>query len=178
MNKIIKIVFLIVMLAIPLAIFIFLRIFGENRFDIPVYYADGVDKAYTGCTFTEGRFLVPDSLTEGNTSLFMFFKDDGTYNLRELDNQLSRLTELFVADTPKVTIFATDSLPGSELHITYLPKESMKMIMTCALVTDVYNQFILVDKEGQVRGYYDTDLDEIDRLVVEIKILLENGARK
>nr|WP_238354328.1 hypothetical protein [Fulvivirga marina] len=167
------------MLAIPLAIFMFLRIFGENQFDIPVYYTDGVDKSYVGCSYADGQFLVPDSLTNGEVSLFMFFKNNETYNLKELNNQLNRLMELYAGDTPKVSIFAADSLSGvSRLDITSLPKQSIWSIMTCAFVTDTYNQFILVDAEGRIRGYYDTDLGEMDRLVVEIKILLENGARK
>lgn len=167
------------MLAIPLAIFIFLRIFGENQFDIPVYYESGVDKEYAGCNYPDGQYLVPDSLTAGaGASLFMFFKNDGNYSINALNNQLNRLTELYAEDTPKVTIFATDSLPETEVNVDYLLKEGIQPVMQCAFVTDTYNQFILVDTERRIRGYYDTDLGEMDRLVVEIKILLENGARR
>ena len=35
-------------------------------------------------------------------------------------------------------------------------------------------QFILVDKQGYIRGFYDgTDPEEVDRLMAEVKILLD-----
>lgn len=179
MNKILKVSLLIITLAIPLAIFIFLRLFGENKFDIPVYHQDGVVNGFEGCSYGPGQFTVPDSLLkEGRNNLFLFFSNSVSFNSHELNNQLNRLDELYGDDRPEITIYSQDSVMDTGFSVNYLSPEEIKKLMQCALVTDRYNQFILVDAQGRIRGYFDHDLDEMDRLVVEIKILLENGVGK
>jgi hypothetical protein len=40
-----KIIYLLIALCLPALIFVFLKFFGKNQFDIPVYFKDGVEEA-------------------------------------------------------------------------------------------------------------------------------------
>jgi len=44
-----KLLFLFAALLFPIAIFIFLKIFGENEFQVPVFYQDGLIGRPAGC---------------------------------------------------------------------------------------------------------------------------------
>ena len=42
----------------------------------------------------------------------------------------------------------------------------------CGLMSKNENEFVLIDENRNIRGYYNVeDIDEVDRLVVEVKIL-------
>src|SRR5260221_4202279 len=58
-----KITYLLLALALPGLLFIFLKLFGKNHFDIPVYYKDGVSDFPVECPVPyKGQYLLPDSL--------------------------------------------------------------------------------------------------------------------
>lgn len=163
------------MLAIPLSIFIFLRIFGENKFDIPIQHTDGVKDKIGECDYGNGQFLVPDSLL-GSSGLFVVF----IYEARELspntlDNQYERIRELFKSNMPEMKVFTSDNITLDNVDIIKYPEQTLQQVMNCGFVTNIPNQYILIDAKRRIRGYYSTELDEVDRLIVEIKILIQNG---
>lgn len=166
------------MLAIPLGIFIFLRMFGENRFDIPVYHQQGVETPFGDCLYPSGQFTVPDTLISSRPGLHVFYSSTGKLTVNELNNQLLRLSSLFEGAMPKVSIFAMDTLKVSHGEVVILEPKPINILMNCGFATDIFNQYILVDEQGRIRGYFGSTLDEMDRLVVETKILIENGTRE
>lgn len=175
MKQSLKILFLVVTLAIPLSIFIFLRIFGENKFDIPVLHAAGVEQHFANCNFGSGQFHVPEDIVSSGGPSLIFIYEDAGFDLAHLDNQYSRLRSLFKTDLADLKVYTADSILLDHADVVQLDEEQLKQVMNCGLVTNTPNQFILIDEDRRIRGYYDTDLDEIDRLIVEIKILLQNG---
>lgn len=178
MNRTLKITFLIITLAVPLAIVLFLQMFGENKFSIPVYYEEGVADEVTNCNFEKRSFLVPDSLltsTKG-PSIVLFFKETDSYNAIALNNHVQRLKATFGKETPEMVFYASRKLvQHKDVVVRKLPQESLEHIMQCGFILKEFNRYILVDRKNRIRGYYGTALDEVDRLIVEIKILLENG---
>ncbi|WP_224995003.1 SCO family protein [Cesiribacter sp. SM1] len=54
-----KTVFLFILLLIPVAIVLFLHRFGENRYEIPVYYSNAAEMSSDICVFPEGQHLIP-----------------------------------------------------------------------------------------------------------------------
>ena len=60
MNKSLKAVLLAIILGVPALIFIFLKIFGVNRYDLPVYYQHGVDTTFTDCEFQNSQHVIPE----------------------------------------------------------------------------------------------------------------------
>lgn len=149
--------------------------FGENKFDIPVLHARGVEGGFPDCDYNEGTFYVPDHLAGDDGASLVFFYAGQDFQNAVLKNQYDRLTALFGEDTPELYVYTSDTVQLPGMRVKFVTQEKRKQIMHCGFVTDKPNQYIFVDEERRIRGYYGTDLDEVDRLIVEIKILLQNG---
>jgi protein SCO1 len=174
MNKIIKFAFLLVMLGIPVAIFVFLKLFGSNKFDVDIYYQQGVESAFENdCKFPQGQFYVnPALLHKPNESINVvgFAKDEPTI---EFVNMAMRLRDLF-DDNVAIELISGNAKGSKDYYLNKIVNFSIDQAMTCDFVLNDINSLVLVDKQRRIRGYYSSDLDDIDRLIVEIKILLEN----
>lgn len=62
---------LLLILAIPVLIYLFLQGFGTNQYSIPVYYEEGVASSMLDCNFSEGQHYIPDFnlITQNNTAI-------------------------------------------------------------------------------------------------------------
>ncbi len=175
MNKIIKALILVVLLGVPVAIFLFLRAFGTNRFDVDIFYKNGVDSTFVNnCTFPEGQFHVPvEFLFKPDQSINVIGFSKGEPSMAFV-NMAKRINELFSSTEVKIELISETAVKTKDYHLFQVTTDNLKQVMNCNFVLADLGQLVLVDNEGRIRGYYKTDLDEIDRLVVEIKILLEN----
>jgi protein SCO1/2 len=161
MNK--KIAYLLVALALPGLIFIFLKIFGKNHFDIPVYYKAGISDSLKECSGAHhGQYTVPDSAL----IIFGYKKDVVSLfvDASEIDNkELEQLKQSFKNQLQII------SLVGIE-------PTRLNRIKKCNLFLKEPWKAVLVDKQKQIRGYYAfSSLEETDRLNVEVDILLANN---
>ncbi len=162
MNK--KISYLLLALALPVLVFIFLKLFGKNHFDIPVYYKDGISDLPKECPGNyHGQYALPDSIL-----LALGFKRETVVLLvdsSEMNNkEVAELKQSF-GDLQLQII----SLKGIEAN-------RLNRIKNCALLLKEPWKAILVDKQKRIRGYYAfTNLEETDRLKVEVEILLTNN---
>lgn len=169
MNKSIKFIFLVVMLAIPAMIFTFLKFFGDNRFDVEIYYQDGTE-GKSGCMSVEGQFYVADSLLESGSKVHVVLFNSDNEDIEE-SNFKARLLDTF-DDEIAIVIYVKKQSDGS---FTLL--ENFENIVSCGFLSDNSEQLVLVDGQRRIRGYYSRELDEIDRLIVETKIVVENEQR-
>lgn len=155
-----KIIYLVLALCLPIAVFIFLRTFGENEFDIPVYYKNGIDESNPCMPKNSGQYFVSDS----------FLKERGwranvpviicTDSSKQVYSNLIRLREDF------------DSTEYQLIYLSTSNSEAGKN--ACLLLLEKPWTTVLLDAERRIRGYYTpTTLDETDRLGVELKILLK-----
>lgn len=181
MKKLPKILALVSILVIPLLIAVFLKIFGNNEFDIPVYYETGTSHPFKECAdFGNEHFfakeLLLDKTQSDNISLLIFFEEDENFSVNQLTNILSRIQDTF-GEKPVETILYgkqnSDNQNDNLDKFISLTENEFINKMHCQAVTDTVNQFILVDKTARVRGYYGVELDEVDRMIVEAKILLD-----
>ena len=172
MKGFLKGVFLIAILAIPVVIYVFLKLFGKNEFSIPVYYENGVEVSFPGCNFNVVPHTLdidPSKIQQANVTVF-FQRGEG-FQATDLYNIERRLKAVF----PENFTFSAYGLGAQEVgNFTVLDSLEFKRSMHCDFVTDTVNQFILHDGKGLIRGYYHTDLEEVDRLIVETKIVLED----
>ncbi len=220
---------LLLLLAVPALLFLFLRNTGKNHFAIQRYYP-AIDSA-TGQVQLTKRMVagnevmdtlfhtVPDfRLTNQNGKViqgsslsgkvfvadFFFTRCPGI--CKKMSSQLTRVQERFL-NNPDVQIVsfsvdpANDTVPalreyadrydvqsekwqlltGDKAQIYKLAKfgyfvTAKEQDSTASNLEDQFvhtDKFVLIDTEGQIRGYYDgTNRKDVDRLMAEIDILL------
>ena len=210
MNKSFKAVFLVVILGVPALIFVFLKMFGVNQFDLPVYYQDGVDTTFIDCEFQKGQHFIPDfSFADysgkqvssdylDGTFLVVYFSQDFEDRVSHRVNMgLARVqSSLESADPVRIVSIQSKTAGGvslSELADKYGAVENTWFIGSanpvytnrlarCGFVIDfdttsanINRMIVLADMEGRIRGYFNgLDGEEIERLIVELKILKRN----
>ncbi|MCU0419174.1 MAG: hypothetical protein MUC38_05895 [Cyclobacteriaceae bacterium] len=156
MSKKLIVIILLVILLVPGLVFVFLRVFGKNEFDIPVYHTEGVAVWPAGCVPIIARpyRLAGAWLEDRSPTLF-----------------LTAGSASIVANVARVT-----DQTGDELHPVYVTDfDSVgQNDLRCQLALEKPWNTVLVDPEGQIRGYYELSTrEETDRLIMEVKILLK-----
>ena len=159
-----KPVYLLLALLLPGLIFVFLKYQGHNRFDIPVYHQEIVE-APDGCdSHYEAPYKVDlaelDRSWKPATATVIYFPREGT-DVQRIFRALTEEFEnedFFLIDACNIVSDTTACAQWKKCF--FLVKEPWHVV--------------LVDKSGAIRGYYDLVLrEEMDRLRVELKILLE-----
>lgn len=151
-----KIIYLFLALLLPALIFVFLKYFGKNEFDIPILYENGVAGISGECQpVSTGQYFVPDSVflrRNWNGQPVLFSCADG----KEMADFKTRLTEA-----------------KFKIQVIEFDKSDTK-IKACVLFLKDPWDAVLVDSQKRIRGYYKLgNRDEMDRLEVELKILLK-----
>jgi protein SCO1/2 len=219
---------LIILLVIPALVFLFLKGYGKNHYQLPRYIplldsATGNIRMQTvevdGKRITDTAFhqIAPFTLTNQQNQLvgsgtvkgkihvadFFFARCPGI--CPKMSSQLQRVQDTFMED-PEVLIlsFSVDPehdsvealhqyaeqygvkpdkwhlLTGDKATIYQLAKTSYFVTakednMRSADLEDQFvhtDKFVLVDPKGVIRGFYNgTDPEEVDKLILEIKIL-------
>ena len=205
MKKSLSKLILFILLIIPILIFLFLKFFGTNYHDLPVYYEDGVDTTFALCNFPKGQhrlenftYVLPNGQLMGldlnnRIDLYYLSQNIEAENSKKILNALNRVQQQF-REWPyfQITVLRTDINQATfEDDITamdpqwifgFIPIEQAENFARCGLVLDfetesekVNSTLVLVDEEHRIRGYYDgLDISEIDRLILEVRILQHN----
>jgi hypothetical protein len=155
-----KKIVLILALLFPIGVFLFLRLFGKNEFSIPVYYEKGVENPRSSCNRNyESPYLVSDTLLTGmgwKGSALLIIADSS----RPVQLALKRLNDELKDEVQSVFPIGTD--------------EYLDEIYSCDLFLHKPWTAVLVDDQRRIRGYYDpATREEVDRLIVELTILLK-----
>jgi hypothetical protein len=158
-----KTIFLVLALLVPVAIFIFLKMFGRNEFDVPVMHQDSIPSISTDCHIGYTTpYRVADSVmtmirrNKSDSLCVIFFDDSSRAGMNRISVEFS--------DDPLEIVSIQDLTSASDFPF----------LKRCILLMDEDMSVALVDHENRIRGYYDgNDRDEIDRLIVEIKIILK-----
>jgi hypothetical protein len=174
MKKAVKILIISLVLLIPVIVTIFLNIFGDNQYEIPVYHINGnpVEECHKG---DEQHTISDDFIDQYNLSLpALITISQSTKNLPEFDNVLLKYPGVshFIISKEKMSSNYSMILLDSVVYLK---------VINCELVIGenewldkpIENKSVLIDKEKRIRGYYFlTDIDEIERLDTEIDILI------
>ena len=196
-----KSIFLVLTLAIPVSIFLFLKFFGKNSFDIPILFENGIPDCFSSSSphrvpnFEDigetKKNLVPEKLK----GFLIFGVLDGT----ETNINKSKLTELiriqdafYEVESPFFVLFLQGypekkyeirqlcielGLEEQNFTIAMAPQEQLMDFLKCgiALVDNTSKDFdnlVLVDPAKNIRGIYQSlDLEQTDQLILELKIL-------
>ncbi len=159
-----KAIFLISALILPVAIFLFLKIFGRNEFQVPPLYQEGKVEAPENCHYQYTTpYRVADSVMSGlglfgADSLFIVYFDPA------LATPMKRVSAEY-RDAP-LKIVSPSSISA---------RLDALVLRQCILLMKPPASVVLLDHLNRIRGYYDgSDRDEVDRLLVEIDIILKN----
>lgn len=173
-----KSVLLFLALGLPVSIFLFLHFFGRNEFDIPVYYQSISGEIPADCsiehqfpyTITKSKFAL------SGTSVVFFASDLSTNELEESVFQLDRIFNEFENSALQLftVLHSQDSMSSLDVaNAIVLDKETYNREQQCVFLANG-NRLILIDSLRQIRGLYPkATLKEVDRLILELKILLK-----
>lgn len=163
-----KPIYLFLALVLPGLIFVFLKFFGHNEFDVQTYYQTEITPP-AGCN---GPYTLPYQLPDSILShlshdpsvpLALLWRD-GSRSLAEM-NRLEQLkgVELDILGAGRDTTVVV----GRRIAID-------KNIFECSLLLHEPYNAVLVDSARRIRGYYELSRrDEVDRLMLEVDILLK-----
>jgi len=194
MTKLTKGLLLFIALLLPVLIFVFLKMFGSNKFDIPIFNHTEISQN-VNCDDIQLPHLVKG--IEGSLEPIKSTSIVNIYHVMPMGISADELKGLMVvkdrlaeSDAVIHTIAVLDSATDiTGLRQTYqiggiwelheMPKDQLINSINCQLMITGNESMVLVDKEGKIRGYYiGSDEEEIDRLILESKILIygnENG---
>jgi hypothetical protein len=157
-----KALFLFLGLVLPLLVFVFLKMFGKNEFEVPLLYEQGVEKKPLGCDITyTSPYRVADTIAaqlseERTASLLLINFADPSVRLRAIVRSFGNDVKLVNDDEIK------------------LSADQLNFIKKCVLLIENPNTLVMIDRENRIRGYYDgTDRDDLDRLEAEVNIILK-----
>ena len=172
---------MISVLLAPIFVFIFLKEYGSNKFELPVYYPEGnpITECDRGGEQHEltAEILFTNDILRFPLLIYAPAKDQNKY-YSDLNNVLSKY--------PNVKIRALLNTEGNVvvqdgIQSFSLGSEEYDKFINCELVLGedlwlkepITNKYVLIDSQRRIRGYYEVDnLDDIERLDVELDILL------
>ncbi|MBX2971285.1 MAG: hypothetical protein KF803_18095 [Cyclobacteriaceae bacterium] len=159
----IKLILLILALALPVLIFVFLKFFGKNEFNVEPLFAEG-PPAVSGCPESPPSqyYLLTELLTGSGWST----ADSLTLIMVGIDRQRNTFEERLRGD-----------FTATEIKIAYISgvtADSLQQLRTCYFFMNEPYNLLLVDKQRRIRGIYQAEnREEIDRLLVEARIILK-----
>lgn len=183
-----KALFLFLALLLPVIIFVFLKSFGKNEFDVTPLFQDSVESS--GDCASSFRYntpyVIPDSVIsrlswqENDSLAFVIFDDAPPQHRRVITNQIERLLTEFPGQ--EVSLMHHDEESGmnkrSQIEgVTFVnvDRNQYLTIRNCIFLLKPTDNSLLVDKKGRIRGHYNlANLEEADRLIMELKIILKN----
>lgn len=167
MKRYLKAGLLTLVLVLPALIVLFLHAFTENHFALP-YLQPLVDS--TGKTVMNGADTVFYQIPNAADKKIKVIAFLGSNPSTQLMQQFSRVEKLASEEVKVRSLKGPDS--EKQAADVYQLKSLQKGKPT---KTIPYNeQFVLIDKDGYVRGIYDgSDPEDVDRLSAELKILID-----
>lgn len=157
-----KLVLLFLALLFPAVIFVLLKTFGKNEFDVPAWYTDALPELPAECDGLKitAPYTVPDSilnaLSEDRDRILCLHFD---FSKNKSVTQLNRIKEKFSKDA---------------VLVKTLDDQKYQVWRKCIFLLKEPFDVVLVDKGGNIRGQYNaTDRQDIDRMMTELTILLK-----
>jgi hypothetical protein len=159
-----KALFLFLALILPVCIFLFLKFFGRNEYDVKPLFSDSPPPTDTNCTtVTTVPYVVHDSirsqLVVENDSLVVIAFNSEAADINST-NQMKRIAEEVSGLPVSLLTFS-----GSERHLSW---------KSCVFFLKGSQDLVVVDRHGRIRGQYtSTDREDADRLLTEVTIILK-----
>lgn len=196
MTDKLKYLILILVIIVPITIFLFIKIFGTNEYNVPVFHTEVSSETIKDCGINGGAFKVPEELLKKNgikdysekIVIIGLMPESNKSRERTFINQVNRLKDQMPEEILLYIIFTEDEIEyellfKEDITLIKAGEQEIKNFTKCGLMFqeqfDVnvnYEGIVtLIDPERRIRGYYKgSDFEEIDRLLVETRILESN----
>ena len=183
-----KVLFLFLALLLPVAVFVFLKLFGRNQFEVQPLFQDGVESSTLCKSYTYNTpYTIPDSMLaklewNGNDSITLIIFDDKDQDNRiKKHSQIERITEEFKSEKLKVLCLVDSGQSQwlnnvrERLKILELSDEVLVATKNCVFLVKESDNAVIIDSKKRIRGQYNLhDLEDADRLFVhELNILFK-----
>lgn len=178
--KIKQTIILVTAFVLPIGIFVFLKTMGKNEFAVEPLHQAGVMQVSTECGVAyQTPYVVPEHVladlrwsNQDSLTLYVFDNIDFdekavTAKLKEANTHPELQLHMILSDSVKV---------GEHEDKDPIVKDavSVEQLQECFFVFEKGKNAVLVDKRQRIRGYYDlSSREEVDRLALEIKIILK-----
>jgi hypothetical protein len=156
-------IILLLALLVPSCIFVFLKMFGRNEFQVvPLFQERPEGGVATSCGTVAFPYVLPDSVQQqlnlgaDSIALVLFGTPD-----KEAQRQLKRIDEVLAPiQVRRITVTAdTPQFGYARACVFLLPRTA---------------DLALIDNKGRIRGQYTAnDREEMDRLYTELTIILK-----
>ncbi len=184
MNRVRKGIILVLMLAIPVGIILFLHSFGRNEYDLPVFHEQGLESCQTGTvphTITDFSLFSPisgnitNNILDGRITVVNFFEVPCTANCPDVFDELANLQNIFADEETVKTLSISRGLVLKDTLLNFIekyqsdPDKWLFLMEKQARVLDLakcgfglgsfaeghaLETVVLVDGEKRIRGYY------------------------
>ncbi|MFN4145036.1 MAG: hypothetical protein ACK4GN_04365 [Runella sp.] len=170
-NKYGKAGILTAVLVMPALFFLLLYSFTENHYQLP-YFIPTVDAE--GKVIMKGKdtvfYKVPDA-DDLQIKVVSFLAKDDAKALQQLKRVEKMIGE-------RVKFIHVDDEDAANIAVSKYKVSPLKKTNSSETIPYA-RQFILIDKEGYIRGFYDGgDVEDVDRLMAEIKVLIDIYQKK
>lgn len=179
-----KPILLFLALVFPVAVFVFLKFFGKNEFAVPVLFEDRFEIP-VGCE--SFRYDIPYSIPDTLLAKFSWNSSDsislvvfsGTTNAEQQEQsiQLNRIFTEFPPDNFSIVLLSEGNVPEQtalENVRLVLVNWPQSVARSCVFLLNLSDNTVLIDSKKRIRGQYNTtNREDVDRLIMEIKIMLK-----
>jgi protein SCO1 len=167
-----SIILLLLLFIVPIGISLFIKFFGQHKFDIPLLYQEMGVMERPGCdTYSLPYSVNMNGWKQSSPSkawVVTLFPEGCGDDCKELANQWNRIRGGFSHEQVQMAGIGHPFAPESWVELDYPDS-----LLRCMLLLDTPLSAVLLDAQGRIRGHYlMEDREEADRLIAELKILL------
>jgi len=200
-----KYLILAVTISFPVILYLFLRFFGQNNYDLPYYFKE--DKML--CSEANGEMIFLNTINREDSieltrifdqTLSLVILPDLSKDNQPLINELRRTVQNLEGkvNLSLLAIYADSinhnsllSIPEKSIRNFTLSVDRLDQLMNCHFklpnaafqgihpLEEIWPNdeiMVLVDQQGYIRGYYNGfETKEVDRLILEINVLLSKN---
>lgn len=174
-TKVKKLLILLAALALPIFVFIFLKTFGKNEFSVAPLFQETVPPVSAMCGPVAAPYILDESRLKElrwsvDDSLTLYVFNTVVFDEKELT---LRLSESQAGESVELHNITSDSTQQSEdRDPIVMGASAIQQLLSCFFIMEKKTNAVLVDSERRIRGHYNlSEREEIDRLLVEIKII-------
>lgn len=162
-----KIVYLFIALLLPIAVFLFLKFFGKNEFAVTPLFQSEKELPSGNCAYSyDVPYTIPDSV----------------FSLLRIQSRSELVVVIFAAasageEDDRLVNRVQDGFLYDPVEFRWISEDTSAvrwdLIRRCVFLLPDGINVVALDRKGRIRGQYDGhSLEEMDRLTVELKVIL------